>query len=96
MYELLLRPSSNLDLDSLVGYAERIGLDTGRLLNEVTGNVYEARIERDVAEGVRNGVNATPKFYVDGTRIDGHLPLEGLVTAVEAALGEAESNTPRA
>ncbi|HTU08274.1 MAG TPA: thioredoxin domain-containing protein [Trebonia sp.] len=96
MYELLLRPSSNLDLDSLVGYAERIGLDTGRFLNEVTGNVYEARIERDVAEGVRNGVNATPKFYVDGTRIDGHVPLEGLVTAVEGALGEAESNTPRA
>ena len=95
MYELLLRPSSNLDLDSLVGYAERIGLDTGRFLNEVTGNVYEARIERDVAEGVRNGVNATPKFYVDGTRIDGHLPLEGLVTAVEAAEGEAEPNTPR-
>jgi formate-nitrite transporter family protein len=96
MYELLLRPSSNLDLDSLVGYAERIGLDTGRFLNEVTGNVYEARIERDVAEGVRNGVNATPKFYVDGTRIDGHLPLEGLVTAVEGAEGEPESDTPRA
>jgi len=31
-------------------------------------------------------VNATPKFYVDGHRLDGHLPLEGLVTAVEAAI----------
>ena len=87
MYELLLRTSSRLDLDSLVGYAERIGLDAGRLISEVTGNVYAARIERDIQEGVRNGVNATPKFYVDGTRIDGHLPLEGLVTAVEAAVG---------
>jgi formate-nitrite transporter family protein len=96
MYELLLRPSSNLDLDSLVGYAERIGLDAGRFLNEVTGNVYEARIERDVQEGVGNGVNATPKFYVDGTRIDGRLPLEGLVAAVEAAAGEAAPGTPLA
>jgi formate-nitrite transporter family protein len=95
MYELLLRPSSRLDTDSLVSYAERIYLDSGRFINEVTGNVYEARIERDVREGVRNGVNATPKFYVDGTRIDGHLPLEGLVTAVEAAVGQAESGTPR-
>jgi protein-disulfide isomerase len=92
MYELLLRPSSRLDIDSLVSYAERIDLDTGRFINEVTGNVYEARIERDVREGVRNGVNATPKFYVDGSRVDGHLPLEGLVAAVEAAVG----NTPRA
>jgi formate-nitrite transporter family protein len=95
MYELLLRPSSHLDMDSLVSYAERIDLDTGRFISEVTGNVYEARIERDLREGVRNGVNATPKFYVDGARIDGHLPLEGLVTAVEAAVGQAESRTPR-
>ena len=96
MYDLLLRPSSRLDLDSLMGYAERIDLDTGRFLNEVSGNVYEARIERDVREGVSNGVNATPKFYVDGTRVDGHVPLEGLVTAVEAAVGLPESGTPLA
>ena len=44
------------------------------------------RIERDVAEGVRDGVNATPKFYVNGERIDGKVPLEGLVDAVQAAL----------
>jgi len=90
MYELLLRPSSSLDLNSLVGYAERIGLDTGRFISEVTGNVYAARIEHDVQEGVRNGVNSTPKFYVDGTRINGRLPLEGLVTAVRVAVARAE------
>src|SRR6266566_4592284 len=37
MYELLLRPSSSLDLDSLVGYAERLDLDTGRFSNDVMG-----------------------------------------------------------
>jgi protein-disulfide isomerase len=95
MYELLLRPSSRLDLNSLLGYAERIGLDTGRFISEVTGNVYAPRIQRDVREGVRNGVNATPKFYVDGTRIDGHLPLEGLVAAVRVAAGQGDSGTAR-
>src|SRR5215472_11334041 len=93
MYELLLRPSSSLDLNSLVGYADRIDLDTGRFISEVTSNVYAARIERDVREGARNGVNATPKFYVDGRRIDGHLPLEGLMAAVQVAVGQAESGT---
>jgi protein-disulfide isomerase len=93
MYELLLRPSSGLDFDSLVRYAEQLGLDTGRFVNEVSGNVYAARIEEDVREGVQNGVNATPKFYVDGTRIDGHLPLDGLVTTVEAAVSRARSST---
>jgi protein-disulfide isomerase len=89
MYELLLRPASGLDIDSLLGYAERLGLDVGRFSNEVTGNVYAARIKRDIGEGVRNGVNATPKFYVDGARIDGKFPLEGLVEAVRAAVAAA-------
>jgi protein-disulfide isomerase len=39
-----------------------------------------------VQEGIRNGVNATPKFYVNGERLDGKLPLDGLVEAVEAAV----------
>jgi protein-disulfide isomerase len=89
MYELLLRPSSHLDVDSLLGYAERVGLDVGRFQSEVTGNVYAARIERDVLEGMRNGVNATPKFYVDGERIDGKFPLEGLAGAVRSAVTAA-------
>lgn len=86
MYELLLRTSSRLDLESPVGYASRIGLETDRFRDEIVNRVDADRIERDVREGIRNGVNATPKFYVDGHRLDGHLPLEGLVTAVEAAI----------
>ena len=86
MYEPLLRPSSRLDLDSLLSYARDLGLDTGRFRKEVTGRAYAAKIERDVREGVRNGVNATPKFYVDGKRIDGKFPLEGLEDAIRASV----------
>jgi len=89
MYELLLRPSSQLDFDSLLGYADRLGLDTGRFENEVRGGVYAGRIERDLSEGGRNGVNQTPKFYVDGERIDGKFPMEGLVDSVTAAVKDA-------
>jgi len=90
MYELLLRPTSHLDFDSLLGYADRLDLDTGRFENEVVGNIYATRIEKDITEGLRNGVNATPKFYVDGQRIDGKFPLEGLVDAVGAAVTAAQ------
>ena len=91
MYELLLRPASQLDLRSLLGYAERLGLDVARFENDVAGNVYASKIERDVLEGVGNGVNATPKFYVDGRRIDGKFPLEGLADAVRSAIAAAAS-----
>lgn len=86
MYELLLRPSSRLDFDSLLFYARGLGLDVDRFGQEVTGGAYAAKIEHDVREGVRNGVNATPKFYVDGARIDGKFPLEGLEDAIRASV----------
>jgi protein-disulfide isomerase len=89
MYELLLQPSSHLDLGSLLDYAGDLGLDLGRFRHEVTDHVYVAKIEQDLREGVEDGVNATPKFYVDGQRIDGKLPLEGLEDAIRAAVRAA-------
>ena len=89
MYELLLKDTSALDLDSLLGYADRLGLDVARFRNELMGNVYAERISRDIDEGMRNGVNQTPKFYVNGQRIDGKFPMEGLVDAVREAVEAA-------
>ncbi len=91
MYELLLQPSSHLDTDSLVSYAEVVGLDITRLRSDLASHAYAARIQRDVREGIRNGVNATPKFYVNGERIDGKVPLEGLEDAVRAAVSAASA-----
>src|SRR5215472_17864598 len=65
MYELLLQPSSSLDLDSLVAHARDLELDTDQFRREVTDRAYAAKIAGDVREGFRNGVNATPNFYVD-------------------------------
>ena len=90
MYELLLRPSADLDLGSLLGYASQVGLGLDRFRAEVTERAHAARIERDVREGMRNGVNATPKFYVNGARIDGKLPLEGLEDAIRAGVRAAQ------
>ena len=89
MYDLLLRPSAALDTDALLDYAASLGLDMPRFRTDVIGGAYAAKIERDLQDGIRSGVNATPKFYVDGQRIDGKLPLEGLEDAVRAAVRAA-------
>ena len=86
MYELLLQPSSQLDLAALLDCGADLGLDLGRFREEITGRAYAAKIERDIQAGIRDGVNATPKFYVDGERIDGKLPLEGLEDTIRAAV----------
>ena len=89
MHDLLLQPYSHLDEPSLVAYAEVIGLDIARFGREVADRRYAAKIEQDIAEGVRNGVNSTPKFYVNGARVDGKVPLEHLVDLVNEALDAA-------
>ena len=91
MYELLLRPSAGLDLDALLGYARDLGLDADQFRKEITSAAYAAKIEHDVQEGVRNRVNATPKFYVNGERIDGKFPLEGLEDAIRASVRAASA-----
>jgi protein-disulfide isomerase len=91
MYELLLQPYAELDTDSLVGYAEAIGLDVARFRADLASHAYSARIDHDLQEGVRNGVNATPKFYVNGQRIDGKVPLENVEDAVRAAVAAASA-----
>jgi len=89
MYELLLQPYAQLDTDSLVSYARIIGLDIARFREDLTERRYAAKIESDVQEGLRNGVNATPKFYVNSQRIDGKLPLEHLAERVRQEVAAA-------
>jgi len=91
MYELLLQPYAHLDTDSLVTYAEIIGLDIPRFREDIAERRYGRRIDADQQEGLRNGVNATPKFYVNGRRVDGKVPLENLEDEVRQALASARS-----
>lgn len=91
MYELLLQPYGHLDTDSLVTNAELIGLDIPRFRADLAGQRYAARISADLQEGLRNGVNATPKFYVNGQRVDGKVPLENLEELIRQAVGAAGS-----
>lgn len=86
MYQLLLQPHARLDTDSLLSYAEVLALDVPRFADDLAENRYAARIESDVQEGLRNGVNATPKFYVNGQRVDGKVPLEHLEELVQEAV----------
>jgi protein-disulfide isomerase len=86
MYELLLQPHAQLDTDSLTTYAGLIGLDVPRFATDVAEQRYASKIDGDVQEGLQNGVNSTPKFYVNGQRVDGKVPLEHLEELVQQAV----------
>jgi protein-disulfide isomerase len=68
-------------------YITHLGLDAGRLRDDLAEHVHAARVQADYEGGRRSGVTGTPTFYVDGVRYDGVYELEPLAAALEAAAG---------
>ena len=71
MHNLLLQHQRALKRENLLAYAERLGLDAGRLRAELDARVYEDRVREDFRRGVRNGVYKPPGLFINGVRHDG-------------------------
>ena len=76
-----------LDLDDA---ARRAGLDIERFHADIDDPVLLERILEDFRAGMADGVNGTPTFYVNGTRLDGG-EAEGLYDQVVAAASPNDS-----
>jgi protein-disulfide isomerase len=87
MHELLLENQSALDDKILSACAAVLGLDQARLLGEVMLEIYARRIHHDFNLGIREGVNATPCFFINGCRYDGAIRLNPLLVAIAQISG---------
>jgi protein-disulfide isomerase len=72
MHDLLFQNTEALERDDLRGYAQQLGLDLPRFETALDNSEIDARVERDITEARRVGVNGTPTFYVDGRRLGNH------------------------
>jgi protein-disulfide isomerase len=85
MHDLLFQNQQRLQRKDLVGYAEQIGLDGKRFLNELKKGIYTDRVREDFRLGVQNGVYGTPGLFVNGVRYNGPYDAESLVQAPVAS-----------
>ncbi|MGB7925147.1 MAG: thioredoxin domain-containing protein [Pyrinomonadaceae bacterium] len=81
---LLYQHQSALDVPSLKKYASEVGLDRARFDRELDGGVYAAEVSRDVADGVKYEIRATPTIFINGVRLR-VVTAEGLQAALERA-----------
>jgi protein-disulfide isomerase len=70
-HDLLFDNQSQLDRDSLIGYAERVGIPRDTFLACLASEAPRQAIARDVAEGMRLGIESTPTFFLNGRTITG-------------------------
>jgi protein-disulfide isomerase len=87
MHDLLYSHQEALEPTDLLNYAGQLGMDLDRFRRDLEAHVHAARVQRDLAGGVRSGVNRTPTFFINGRRHDGGYSAEELSRALDGAAG---------
>jgi protein-disulfide isomerase len=85
MHDKLLDHQDELTLPDLRRYAQELGLDVERFLDELRRRHYAARVGEDVASADASGVAGTPTFFVNGRRHQGAYDIATLTQAVQKA-----------
>lgn len=67
-------------------YAQKIGLDTARLVTDVAGLAAKSRVDADLQRAKAIGVTGTPTIYVNGQSIGNTIRVDVLKTAIDAEL----------
>ncbi len=89
MHDILLAHQGELTPSSLRGYAQQLGLDVERFVDELRRRAYAARVGEDVASADASGVSGTPSFFINGRRHNGVYDVATLSAAVRAARSRA-------
>jgi protein-disulfide isomerase len=90
MHDLLLGHQDELTGRDLHDYAEELGLDVKRFVEEVRDREHAPRVAEDVRSADESGVAGTPSFFINGRRYNGAYDVEGLTSAVRAARFRAQ------
>jgi protein-disulfide isomerase len=90
MHEYLFQHQKALNAGDLQRYAVALGLDPDRFARDRLSPDTHARIDRDLSNGERSGVQGTPTFFVNGRRHEGGYDVKTL----RAAIAEASARLP--
>jgi len=89
MYDLLLAHQGALRPADFARYADELGLDSARLMDDLLQHRYADRVSEDVASADESGVSGTPTFFINGRRHYGVYDINTLTEAVRAAKSRA-------
>ena len=67
-------------------YAQELGLNIAQFKTDFSSEEVRARVERDREEGAQLGVNSTPSFFLNGTKLKNPQSLDAFRSVLEAEL----------
>jgi len=89
MHDLIFENQRDLRVETLEGYAQKIGLDMDRYRRDVESREVASRIDADVKQANELGVTGTPAFFINGRFLSGAQPFVNFKRQIDAALEKA-------
>lgn len=85
-YDLLYTRQDEISLANLVTFAKSLDLNLQQFNACLSDRHYESLIRQDVRDGLALGLEGTPTWFVNNTRLVGAVPYETLKEAIEKEL----------
>lgn len=70
MHDYIFSNQDSLSEQFLLDAADKIGLDKAKYEKAFKDKKYQSKIDSDINDGTRLGVNATPTFFLNGKKLD--------------------------
>jgi len=72
--------------DKFISYAEALNIDLEKFNKDYDRNDLEEKITKNQEEGISNGVNATPTFFLNGKKIENPRTIEDFKKIIDREL----------
>lgn len=76
--------------DLFVEYAQKLNLDVEKFKNDLDSDEVQEKVANDYQSGIRLGVNATPTFFLNGTKLQNPASYEAFKKLLEEAISQAQ------
>ena len=78
------------DVASLANLAAEVGLDVPAFNQCLTGGTHRADVENARQAASNRGINATPTFFINDTRVEGNVPYEQFKQVIDREIAQAQ------
>jgi protein-disulfide isomerase len=85
MHDLLFMHQQALENGFLVEYADSLGLDIYKFLQDISKQAHIDRINQDIESGHQSGVRTAPALFINGIRYTDDWTMEQIMAAILAA-----------
>lgn len=83
LHDTLYQNQNALSQENITTYAQQLGLNMQEFNACMLSERVKAEVDADIADGVKAGVQGTPTWFINGTRVAGVIPAEVFEKVIE-------------